>query len=72
MARDPDRIDEVLDELESYWREHPDLRLGQALCVLADGAGYGRDPFYLEDGALLRELRRQQSHGRAAGRARTE
>lgn len=63
--RDPDRIDEVLDKLETYWKEHPDLRLGQIVSnanaemrsrILAehvDGPRYADDPFHLEDETLL-------------------
>jgi len=33
MARDPARIDDVLQLLGRIWRQHPDQRLGQQRCV---------------------------------------
>ena len=33
--RDPDRITEVLANVEELWRQYPDWRLGQLLCNVA-------------------------------------
>lgn len=58
--RNPDRITDVLDVLEAYWEDHPDLRLGQILTIVASDAGHtDGDPFYLEDNDLERILRRR-------------
>lgn len=56
MARDPERIETVLEELEDYWSEHPDLRLGQILSNISQEKGY-KDAFYIEDDELVEELR---------------
>lgn len=48
MGRNPDRIPEVLDAVEEYWQEHPDLRLGQLMWKIA-----GTDPFHMEDSELM-------------------
>lgn len=50
--RDPKRIEPVLQAVRTYWYEHPDLRLGQILCILAKG-----DPFYMEDDAVIEQLK---------------
>lgn len=47
--RDPDRIDDVLDVLETYWKENADLRLGQIVVNISQDIGLGDDTFYLED-----------------------
>lgn len=53
--RDPDRIDEVLAELERIWRAHPDLRLTQLIANVLPGTS----PHYnVEDTDLLENLRR--------------
>jgi len=54
--RDPKRIDVVLEQLESYWRLNPDLRLGQILCNMGRSCGM-EDPFYLEDDKLADMLK---------------
>jgi predicted Zn-dependent protease with MMP-like domain len=62
-GRDPDRIPRVLDAIEDYWQEHPDLRLGQLLCILASDAGHDDgDPFHLEDSELERLLTQKTEH----------
>ena len=54
--RDPKRIDEVLEELKTYWDNNPDLRLGQIICNV--GRAYNmEDPFYLEDDKLIYVLK---------------
>lgn len=58
MTRDPDRIDEVLDELEDYWKDNPDLRLGQIVGNAALRRGYSyRDPYHMDDNELLTYLK---------------
>lgn len=53
--RDPDRIDEVLQEIERIWRKHPDLRLTQLIANVLPG----QSPHYnIEDSDLLENLRR--------------
>jgi hypothetical protein len=55
-SRPPERIDTVLSELESYWKEHPDLRLGQIISNISNKNGFGDDPFYMEDDTVLNQL----------------
>lgn len=55
--RDPERIDAVLEELEQYWRENPDLRLGQIVGGMGQRCGYGLDPFYMEDDEFIKTLK---------------
>ena len=54
-GRDPQRIDELMSELERIWKEHPDTRLGQLLISCVDGDA--DKLFYMEDEALLEKLR---------------
>lgn len=56
MARDPDRIDDILEQLEDYWEDHPDLRLGQIVSNIAQKEGVD-DPFFIEDEELLEGLK---------------
>ena len=35
MTRDPDRITDVMAQVEELWRQYPDWRLGQLLCNVA-------------------------------------
>jgi organic radical activating enzyme len=46
--RDPNRIPEVLAEIERLWRMVPDWRLGQLIVNVAGG-----DPFNVEDDRLI-------------------
>lgn len=54
--RDPERIPEVLAELERMWRLYPDWRLGQLLTNVADWAG--QPVWDLEEDALVSQIRR--------------
>ena len=54
-SRDPQRIDELISELERVWKEHPDTRLGQLLVSCVDGEADRL--FYMEDEVLLEKLR---------------
>jgi hypothetical protein len=53
--RDPERIPRILQLLETYWRKHPDLRLGQIVenAKVQVKRGPDRNPaidtFYVED-----------------------
>ena len=60
--RDPNRIKPLLKQIETYWRNHPDLRLSQ-LISNANSTHRARqnlpldnDVFYLEDDDLLAVL----------------
>ena len=49
--RDPERIDDVLDIIRTYWKKHPDLRLTQ---IIGNALGEMSGEHYnLEDGELL-------------------
>ena len=50
--RDPKRIDTMLQVLEYYWKQNPDMRLGQLIGNIA------RDPelYYMEDDKLMRRI----------------
>lgn len=52
--RDPARIPVLLDLLSQYWATCPDMRLGQLVFAMTPP---GRDPFNLEDDALIARLR---------------
>ena len=54
-GREPQRIDELMSELERIWKEHPDTRLGQLLVSCVDGDA--EKLFYMEDEDLLEKLR---------------
>lgn len=54
--RDPDRISEVLKEIERIWRLYPDWRLGQLITNAADWAE--QSVWDLEEDVLLAEIRR--------------
>lgn len=51
--RDPKRIEEVLQQVRTYWCQNPDLRLGQILTILSRNT----DVFYLEDDELIKRLK---------------
>ena len=57
MSRNPKRIDTVLEELEEYWKNNPDLRLGQLIFILSSKYNNFDDPFYMEDDELLQTLK---------------
>lgn len=60
MTRDPERIDEILEELEKYWKEHPDLRLGQIIGNITQYKCGFRDPYYITDHDMLRAIQRKR------------
>lgn len=57
--RNPDRIDPMLLELSKVWKLHSDWRLCQLLSNVAKEIDWKQnDLFHLEDGDLLRGLRK--------------
>lgn len=52
--RDPERIDEILEEIKAIWKRHPDMRLGQLLVNLLDPSP--NRLFYVEDDILAKQL----------------
>lgn len=55
--RDPKRITKVLDELEKYWNNHSNWRLGQVMSNLSYELLGDNDPFFIEDEMLLELLK---------------
>lgn len=51
--RDPNRIDEVLREIGIIWHKHPDMRLGQLIGNVLEGASL----YYVEDAGLVSALK---------------
>ena len=60
--RDPNRIKSIIEEIEEYWVQHPELRLGQIIanCIRAYDGRLNCDPFYIEDEALMVGLHKLQ------------
>lgn len=57
--RNPERIPEILKELEKFWKQVPDLRLGQIISNLSYESMKNNDPFYMEDDDLLELLKQK-------------
>lgn len=57
--RDPNRISEVLKELEEFWKQVPDWRLGQVISNFIYELMGNNDPFYMEDKDLLAILKQK-------------
>ena len=57
--RNPDRIPEVLKELEEFWKQVPDWRLGQVISNFSYELMANNDPFYMEDKDLLEMLKQK-------------
>lgn len=55
--RPVERIDQLLAQLQTYWKQHPDMRLGQIVGNMA--AGLDIDSYYLEDDKLLELLKQE-------------
>ena len=51
--RDPKRIEKVLQEIGRIWHENPDLRLGQLIGNVLEGAAL----YYIEDDGLVSALK---------------
>ena len=60
--RNPERIPEVLKELEEFWKQNPNWRLGQIIANLNYEIMGGNDPFYLEDTDLLELLKQKNKN----------
>ena len=60
--RNPERISEVLKELEEFWKQNPDWRLGQAISNLNYEIMGNNDPFYMEDKDLLELLKQKNKN----------
>ena len=55
--RNPERIPEILKELQEFWKQVPDWRLGQIISNCSYELMGNNDPFYLEDKDLLQVLK---------------
>jgi uncharacterized protein YihD (DUF1040 family) len=50
--RDPNRIPRLLQKLEIYWKQNPNLRLGQLVEIIHHHSDTKADVFYVEDDEL--------------------
>lgn len=57
--RDPERISKIIKELERFWEENPDWRLGQVISNFSYELMGNNDPFYMEDKDLLEILKQK-------------
>lgn len=57
IVRNPKRIPEVLKELEEFWNNHSNWRLGQVMSNLSYELLGDNDPFFIEDERLLELLK---------------
>lgn len=55
--RNSDRIPEMIKELEEFWKQVPNWRLGQVISNLSYELLGGNDPFYIDDKDLLMLLK---------------
>jgi hypothetical protein len=60
--RNPDRIPEVLKELEKFWKQVPNWRLGQVISNFSYELMGNNDPFYMEDTDLLELLKNKNKN----------
>ena len=60
--RNPDRIPEILKELEDFWKQVSDWRLGQVISNFSYELMGNNDPFYMEDNDLLELLKTQNNN----------
>ena len=60
--RHPERIPEILKELEEFWKQVPDWRLGQLISNFSYELIESDDPFYLEDEKLLQYLKNKNKN----------
>jgi len=56
--RDKARIDRILSLIEKFWKENPDLRLGQLLTIINED--FEHNTFYYEDDELEENLKNEQ------------
>lgn len=59
-GRNPDRIPELLGDLQARWQCNPDLRLMQLLIGLINPKEPCPEAFYLEDDVLMALIRRNE------------
>ena len=52
--RDKNRISEIIKEIEENWKENPDFRLGQLMCVFVRPKEPNREMFSIEDDELMK------------------
>lgn len=57
--RNPERISKIIKELERFWEENPDWRLGQVISNFSYELMGNNDPFYMEDKDLLEILKQK-------------
>lgn len=55
--RNPERIPKIIKELEEFWKQNPDWRLGQLISNLSYELMGDNDPFFIEDEKLLELLK---------------
>ena len=60
--RNPDRIPEILKELEDFWKQVSDWRLGQVISNFSYELMGNNDPFYMEDKDLLELLKQKNKN----------
>ena len=60
--RNPERIPKILKELENFWEQNPDWRLGQVISNLSYELMGNNDPFYMEDKDLLELLKQKNKN----------
>ena len=60
--RNPERIPEILKELEEFWEQVPDWRLGQVISNFSYELMGNNDPFYMEDKDLLELLKNKNKN----------
>ena len=60
--RNPERIPKILKELENFWEQNPDWRLGQVISNFSYELMGNNDPFYMEDADLLELLKQKNKN----------
>lgn len=60
--RNLERIPEVIKELEGFWKQNPDYRLGQVMSNLSYEVMGNNDPFYMDDNILLEKLKQKNEN----------
>ena len=58
--RDPKRIDGILQEISNIWHKYPDMRLGQLIGNVLEGASL----YYVEDDGLVNALKDMYSEAK--------
>jgi uncharacterized protein YihD (DUF1040 family) len=59
--RDPARIEVLLELLRQYWKQNPDLRIGQIITNLSSSKRMSIDPYYIEDDMIINSLKEELS-----------